>query len=122
MITYIYMKPHNASKNMCLWAQTANQKVKQNAQTQHTVLYMTQLKAISHNNNIDRGRGGSKLPAPTCPLMLWPRDEHHFKTKNVWHLPPFEDCEVFSNNFILYLLYLMNVGCNIKLADECLFC
>ena len=30
----MYMKPNNADKNIWLWAQTANQKLKQNAQTQ----------------------------------------------------------------------------------------
>ena len=48
------MKPNNAGKGMWLRAQTANQKSKQNVETQDadgmqalSVLYMTQLKAIS---------------------------------------------------------------------------
>ena len=47
------MKPNIAGKDMCLWNQTANQKLKQNAQTQDVdgkqalpVIYMKNLKAI----------------------------------------------------------------------------
>ena len=48
------MKPNNADKDMQLRAQTANQKLKQNVETQDvgalhdlSVLYMRQLEAIS---------------------------------------------------------------------------
>ena len=48
------MKPNNAGKEIWLRARTENQKLKQNAKTQKadgmeafSVLYMTQLKAIS---------------------------------------------------------------------------
>ena len=50
----MYMKPNNAGKNMSLRAQTTNQKLNQNAQTQDIygmqvffVLFMTQLQALS---------------------------------------------------------------------------
>ena len=48
------MKPYNAGEDMWLRAQTANQKLKQNAQTQDadgmqamSVLYMTLLETVS---------------------------------------------------------------------------
>ena len=69
----MYMKPNNPGKDMWLRTQTANQKLKQNVQTQDvdgmkglSVLYMKNLKAISqkyYGSCEDEGNG-SEPPAP----------------------------------------------------------
>ena len=100
----MYLKPNNADKDLWLRTQPANQKLKQNAQTQGAddmqglpMLFMKKLKAISqlyYGSWEDEGNG-SEPPAPLLPLELQPRDMHRPKTKTVWHFPLPAPCAVF---------------------------
>ena len=111
----MYIEPNNAGKNIWLRAQTASQKLKQNAQTQDAdgmqdFFYVINDTVTGLISTIILIKGDSEPQDPTFPLGLRPRDMPHFKTKTVRNLLSLAPCEVFLNNFTLYL-YLISTSC-----------
>ena len=85
------MKPNNAGKNRWLLAQTANQKLNQNAQikdidgiqTVFCVIYDTVRGYIATLILLVGGEGAPSPQPPKFPLRLRSCNMQHFKTKTV---------------------------------------
>ena len=90
-LTFVF-EAENEDKDTWLRTQTANQKLKQNVQTQDVdvmqglpMLHMEKLKAI-HQQYWVHGRMGKTAPSllpPMLPRGLRPRDMHRTKTETV---------------------------------------
>ena len=93
------MKLNNAGKNMWLWIQTANKKLKQNAQTQDADDMQGVFCVIcdSHFSTKILLINGAPIPHPaTFPLRLQPRDMQYLKAKTPRHFPSLAPCAFLS--------------------------